>query len=147
MKEPDVVVPAGDAKIGKGIFDEQCASCHGLDVSLMWLRVTARVLELPLWAVSSAERLERLCSLTVRPWREPESTGLRSICSRIWPTPESTFPETKCPSAVLLVRLKEATSLLTSPQCDRYTQNHHIHTPYPPYQQAQFSPNNHISAF
>lgn len=32
IKEPDVVVPAGDPKIGKGIFDELCASCHGLEV-------------------------------------------------------------------------------------------------------------------
>jgi mono/diheme cytochrome c family protein len=32
IKEPDVVVPAGDAKIGKSIFDELCASCHGLEV-------------------------------------------------------------------------------------------------------------------
>lgn len=32
IKEPDVVVPAGDPKIGKGIFDELCATCHGLEV-------------------------------------------------------------------------------------------------------------------
>lgn len=32
IKEPDVNVPAGDVKIGKSIFDELCATCHGLEV-------------------------------------------------------------------------------------------------------------------
>lgn len=30
IKEPDVTVPAGDSKIGKGIFEEQCGVCHAL---------------------------------------------------------------------------------------------------------------------
>jgi cytochrome c len=30
IKEPDVTIPPGDPKTGKGIFEEQCGVCHGL---------------------------------------------------------------------------------------------------------------------
>lgn len=33
IKEPDVTVPAGDAKKGKALFDEQCSACHAMEVS------------------------------------------------------------------------------------------------------------------
>jgi cytochrome c len=32
IKEPEVTVPPGDPKIGKSIFEELCATCHGLEV-------------------------------------------------------------------------------------------------------------------
>lgn len=67
IKEPDVVVPAGDPKIGKGIFEELCATCHGLDVRKSLFRVTVRVLELLPSEVSSAAKLERLSSPIVKP--------------------------------------------------------------------------------
>jgi hypothetical protein len=67
IKEPDVVVPAGDPKIGKGIFEELCATCHGLDVRKSLFRVTVRVLELLPSEGSSAAKLERLSSPIVKP--------------------------------------------------------------------------------
>jgi hypothetical protein len=66
IKEPDVVVPAGDPKIGKGIFEELCATCHGLDVRKSLFRVTVRGLELLPSAVSLAARLERRYSPIVK---------------------------------------------------------------------------------
>jgi len=67
IREPDVVVPAGDPKIGKGIFEELCATCHGLDVRKSLFRVTVRELEpLPL-EESLAVKLERLSSPIVKP--------------------------------------------------------------------------------
>lgn len=30
-KEPKVTVPEGDAKLGKGVFETQCAVCHGME--------------------------------------------------------------------------------------------------------------------
>lgn len=32
IKEPDVVVPAGDATLGKALFTEQCSACHAIEV-------------------------------------------------------------------------------------------------------------------
>jgi mono/diheme cytochrome c family protein len=32
LKEPEVTIPEGDAKIGKGIFEDQCSVCHAIDV-------------------------------------------------------------------------------------------------------------------
>lgn len=42
FKEPDVVVPEGDSKIGKGIFEDNCSVCHAIDVLVYPLRATAR---------------------------------------------------------------------------------------------------------
>lgn len=34
FKEPDVTVPEGDPKVGKGIFEDQCSVCHAIDVQM-----------------------------------------------------------------------------------------------------------------
>jgi hypothetical protein len=67
IKEPDVVVPAGDPKIGKGIFEELCATCHGLDVRLNLFRVTVRVLQLLPSEALLAAKPEILFSPIVKP--------------------------------------------------------------------------------
>ena len=67
FKEPDVVVPEGDAKIGKGIFEDNCSVCHAIDVYIGRFRVMVRAQLLLLWAGSSAGRRVRLPSAIARP--------------------------------------------------------------------------------
>ena len=67
FKEPDVVVPEGDAKIGKGIFEDNCSVCHAIDVHKYRFRVMEKVQQLLLWVESSAERQAQLPSAIARP--------------------------------------------------------------------------------
>lgn len=62
-----MTIPPGDAKVGKGIFDDQCSVCHGIEVHALRVRVTARELLLLPWAESSEEKLEKPLSVIARP--------------------------------------------------------------------------------
>ena len=46
FKEPDVNVPEGDPKVGKGIFEDQCSVCHAIDVHKNLVRVMVKELQL-----------------------------------------------------------------------------------------------------
>lgn len=138
IKEPDVVVPAGDPKIGKGIFDELCASCHGLDVLDGWFREMAREQLHLLWEEWSAGKQERLSSLIAKPWRDLESPGAISISGCILPTLVSMYPATKCHSQDLPERLTRPTSSPSSQTRDRRHHNH-IFNNYKNYKTTPFS--------
>lgn len=89
------------------------------------------------WVASSAELLEALLLPIVKQWRAPESLGLPSTFSPIWPILESTSQETRCRSPVSADKLKRPTSSPSSRLFDyrdncQYSSTYHFLQSYCP---------------
>ena len=59
VPNPDVVVPEGNFKSGKALFQDLCMSCHKMRVILDRFRVMAKDSRLLHWATSLEEKQGR----------------------------------------------------------------------------------------
>lgn len=85
-----------------------------------------RVQLLLLWAESLEELPDQQLSDIVKLWKALELVGLLSICSPIWLTQESTFPEIRCHSLESVEKLRKHILL---PSCQPFDYSIDLKTP------------------
>jgi len=65
--DPNFVIPEGNYKQGKALFEDMCRSCHKMRVAHFVFRVMEKAKRLHHWEASSEEKQEQPCTIMERP--------------------------------------------------------------------------------